>query len=195
MDGIYEFDMRKIGKPISVISTKVGIADTFLTNNYELKKNDIDIKAKPGDYVIDAGGGWGETAINFAHDVGPSSKIFTFEFVPENLNIINHNLSLNKELKKNIYIIERPLSQYSNINSLLRKNNGLSTRISRVRINKNDIKLQSLSIDEFLNSGRINKIDLIKMDIEGAELSALKGAEETIKKFKPKLAISLYHKP
>ena len=46
--------MRKIGKPISVISTKVGIADTFLTNNYELKKNDIDIKAKPGDYVIDA---------------------------------------------------------------------------------------------------------------------------------------------
>ena len=33
------------------------------------------------------------------------------------------------------------------------------------------------------------------MDIEGAELSAIKGAASSIRKFQPKLAISLYHKP
>ena len=32
------------------------------------------------------------------------------------------------------------------------------------------------------------------MDIEGSELNALRGAEKTIKKFRPKLAISLYHR-
>jgi len=47
------------------------------------------------------------------------------------------------------------------------------------------------SIDHYLNGAPVT---MIKMDIEGMELSALKGAEQTIRTCRPKLAICIYHK-
>ena len=38
-------------------------------------------------------------------------------------------------------------------------------------------------------------MDYIKLDVEGSELAALKGASATIRKFSPKLGVSLYHRP
>jgi hypothetical protein len=43
--------------------------------------------------------------------------------------------------------------------------------------------------------GEIERIDYIKMDIEGAEVGALRGALASIHKFRPKLALSIYHRP
>jgi hypothetical protein len=46
-----------------------------------------------------------------------------------------------------------------------------------------------------VNTKEIASIDFIKLDVEGAELDSIRGARESILRFKPKLAISLYHKP
>ncbi|AOZ93253.1 FkbM family methyltransferase [Paenibacillus crassostreae] len=53
-----------------------------------------------------------------------------------------------------------------------------------------NVKVPVISIDEFLDG---KPTTFIKMDIEGSEYEALLGAEMTIKKFKPKLAICVYH--
>ncbi|MCL2057064.1 MAG: FkbM family methyltransferase [Oscillospiraceae bacterium] len=63
------------------------------------------------------------------------------------------------------------------------------------RISKNQEEetttIKTVKLDGILNG---EKATFIKMDIEGAELNALKGAEQTILKHRPKLAVCVYHK-
>lgn len=68
--------------------------------------------------------------------------------------------------------------------------NGTGTAVSDDTEGTFSVKVRSL--DGLLQGQRCS---FIKMDIEGSELNALKGAKETIQQYKPRLAICLYHKP
>jgi hypothetical protein len=88
--------------------------------------------------------------------------------------------------------VEQPVSNTSNI-PLYFLDNGPGSRIEFAPFAAQTGETTSITIDDFAESQAIEKIDFIKMDIEGAELLALKGAEKTIRKYRPKLAIAIYH--
>jgi len=54
---------------------------------------------------------------------------------------------------------------------------------------------QLTTIDQIVNELALLRVDFIKMDIEGAEVYALHGARETLRRFRPRLAIATEHKP
>ena len=186
------FNLESIGYPISIYSHPLAVTNTFILQHYAYQATAVAVKAQPGDYVIDAGGCWGDTAIYFAHEVGAGGKVYTFEFVPDNLEIMRKTFELNPQLSAKIEIITNPLGETSG-SSIFSSNKGPSSRLSNARKNESDLEVTTESIDNFVNTHDIPRVDFIKMDIEGAELEALRGARKTIETFRPKLAISLYH--
>ena len=55
-------------------------------------------------------------------------------------------------------------------------------------------QMPTSTIDDIVARNDVPRLDFIKMDIEGSEPAALEGARETILRFRPKLAIAIYHK-
>lgn len=182
-------NLEEIGYPINMYYTSLGILTDFVIKPYEYKN----IKAGKGDVVIDAGACYGDTALFFANEVGDNGKVFSFEFVPTNLKILYKNIELNPNLKHRIEVIENPLWSESK-KTMYYTDNGESSGVS-FKDNKNhEGKVATITIDDFVKQKSITKINFIKIDIEGAELEALKGAAGTIKKFKPKIAVCIYHR-
>ena len=187
------FDMSALNYDLKVYATEPGCCCIFFQKQYELHRSGVICKAESGDYVIDAGACWGETTMYFANAVGESGKVFSFEFIPSNLEVTKTNIALNPHLQNRIQLIERPIWSESE-EKLYYVDWGPGSRVTNDEKKYNYQGVcTTLSIDDLVERDKIKKIDFIKMDIEGSEYNALKGAEKTIRKFKPKLAISLYH--
>ena len=182
------YDLSKLGYNIKVYGARALLDKLIIHNQYSYK----DCKIEKEDFVIDAGGCWGDTSLIFSSKAGKKGKVFTFEFFEDNLNILKENFYNNKIFSNNIFLTEKPLYDKSNRKLYL---NHACADITTLTENKNNLQqYKTISIDDFVNDNKIEKIDFIKMDIEGCELKALQGAQNTLKKYKPKLAIAAYHK-
>lgn len=189
---LYKLNLERINYPIQFYFTTEGILTDFIIKQYEYNHKGKIIKAEKGDIVIDGGGCWGDTALYFANEVGSRGRVFSFEFIPRNIEIFERNVLLNQLLAENIELIKHPLWKDSST-KLYFKDNGPGSVVSDEPSDDLQGTCYTLSIDELVKMKDLQRVDFIKMDIEGAETNALKGAHETIRKFKPKLAIALYH--
>jgi FkbM family methyltransferase len=143
------------------------------------------IKSLNNKVFLDCGAYVGDSALMFIRDYNPS-KVYSFEPIIGNYNNLLVNIENNN--LKNLIPINKGLGEKSyilNIHSL-----DVSSFISEA----GDAKINVISIDEFVSENDLS-VGLIKMDVEGYELEALRGAKNTIKDFKPLLLIGIYHNP
>lgn len=186
------YDLNPFGKDVKLYFNKVGIAVDFLLEQYRYNIKPIDIKVNQGDVVFDLGACWGDTALYFSDLAGLNGKVYSFEFIPSNIQLFNTNMDLNPRLSPNIELVSHPVHDTSGVN-MFYKDNGPGSFVSFNEIENYDGIIKTISLDDFVSHKGIEKVDFIKMDIEGAEQAALKGALNTIKRFKPKLAVAIYH--
>lgn len=139
---------------------------------------------------LDCGAFKGETAlafIEYLHKKNISKFEGIVEFEPDKSNIDSLKLYLPK--MNNIEIVEAGVYNKSTRLSFISKNGSAS----KFDTEGNDY-VDVVSIDEYIEDDRKEKVTFIKMDIEGSELMALYGAAQIIKKYRPKLAICVYHR-
>ncbi|TLE08222.1 FkbM family methyltransferase [Helicobacter bilis] len=156
------------------------LVHTFFLKEYYLEG----FNPKNGETIIDCGGAIGDTAL-FFNAYYPDSDIHIFECSDRDYALLQQNIAINKKQDK-LFAHKKAVGE---------KNQDLYFMGWYVANQKTEsgVRIDCVSLDSFVKEHDIQNIGLIKMDIEGAEQDALKGAKETILKFKPKLMIPIYH--
>lgn len=139
-----------------------------------------------GDVVFDLGAYLGDSAVAFSRLVGETGHVYSFEALSSQFETLKKNLA-----RFNCDNVTPCFNAaWNKAEELCMSSNRGSSSIGG-----GENPVQGVRIDDFVRERGIERVDFIKMDIEGAEQEALDGCVETIKKFTPKLALSAYHKP
>lgn len=145
---------------------------------------------KNGEVVLDIGANVGYLLLQFGRLVGPSGSATGFEPDPLNFAKCAHNLSLNSPKNVKLYNVglgaRRGTAQMIVDSPANRGGNRISQSPCR---DGHPIPIHPL--DEFLLTSAIPRADFIKIDVEGFELQVLRGARQTLEKFRPRLFIEV----
>ena len=145
---------------------------------------------KPGDTVFDIGGDAGYYTLLFAKAVGPKGKVVVFEPIPKAQERILENVKLNGFTNVNMvdlalgsrpgsFVLERPFED-SRIN------------LEKAVPSSEDILVKVERFDTLVAKRSLPRADLIKMDVEGAEMEILKGMESYVETHHPTFTIELH---
>jgi len=151
-----------------------------LEENY-LKK----VRLSANDIVFDGGAYDGKDVLEFAGKVGDKGLVYAFD----------PRAKLEQQFKGNSFsnIVIVPKALCDKRAEMFFVDTG-STTVLCNDWHEGAISVESITIDGFVDENKINRLDFVKLDVEGSELDVLRGGERSIKKLKPKMAISIYHK-
>ena len=165
-----------IDKNDRVVSAKLLLDGVWEEYETEMFKNHL----KSGDIVLDIGANIGYHTLIAAEIVGKSGKVYAFEPEPRNFALLKKNVEANNY--KNVILINKALANKSGRFKLYLSNedNFGDFRIFDSQDNRKYVEVEMATLDDC----KIPKVDVIKMDVQGAEVLVLKGAKKTLAKQK-----------
>jgi FkbM family methyltransferase len=115
-----------------------------------------------------------------------AKRVYAFEPLPTNLEFLRRHLSLNNV--ENVEIIEAAVCDEVGTACFRVEKNSYMGALNP----EGSIQVRTVTLDHALKSSAVCPPDFVKMDIEGAELRALLGAEHTIRSYKPVLFLATH---
>jgi FkbM family methyltransferase len=137
---------------------------------------------RPGDVVIDCGSNQGINSLAYSRIIGATGHVHAFDPYPINCAIAKFNAKIND--RENITIHQKAVSNREDILNI-----SVGTQdILDAKGSADAITATAVTIDSFEL-----KPNFIKIDVEGAEINALEGAAETVRKFEPYIYLESHH--
>ncbi len=147
------------------------------------------VSPAPGDVIVDGGIDSGWTTVEFSKIVGTSGKVIAFEPNPKVIDPLATLFAPHKN------ILLEPLGLWSCQTTMYLEIKDAGSSNVSFTAKDGAIPCALIDLDGYLKGASIDRCDMIKLDVEGAELETLRGAVETLRKYRPKLQISVYHHP
>lgn len=148
-----------------------------------------EVKTLDGCTVIDGGAFDGENSLTFLNKVGENGKVFAFEPLGSDYFLDAFKEALSHDPR----IIHVNSGLWSHSTRMPFTMDTQASKITKDQPFEGGQSIQVQSLDQFVSENKIKRVDFLKMDIEGAEIEALKGAQKTIERDTPDLAITIYH--
>jgi len=174
----------------AIIERKFELVENIYKKKRNRDKRYLEFISIPEDAIVIEGGVFkGEISKKILYFLGNSGKIYGFDVHGD--RFVSENLKQDSRLQIFSYALWKEKTTLYFPADFEKFTPGGTYVVPQKQ--PNTIEVPAISIDEFVSSRNISKVNFIKMDIEGAELEALEGAKETIKEFKPQMAIAVYH--
>lgn len=145
----------------------------------------------PGMYVVDIGSNIGYYAILAASLVGRGGKVLAIEPEARNYQLLKFNIEANA--MQNIETLQCAVADYDGVGTFyIRKASNVHSLIASYGPVVSSVTVEVRKLDSLLKKLDFPQVDLIRMDIEGGEIKAVKGMRQTLKQYKPRLLIELH---
>lgn len=157
---------------------------------------------RSGDVVFDIGANVGAHTVLFSHLVGPRGRVLAFEPVPPNVDRLRDTLRRRRRFP-NVTVLDVAVGNPGTIREkvVISAPAGDLTQASLAvqsagswqdRHDTDQYSVSITSLDAELKSSPVQRVDFLKIDVEGAELEVLKGAAATISRFAPLIYCEIF---
>ena len=156
-------------------------AEVCFTGRYEPQETQLlqDL-LRPGDVFVDVGANWGYYTLAAAHLIGSAGRVMAFEPEPRLFALLSSNIAINALGQ----VVHQPVAVGASVERVPFSafkaddgNWGVSRAVGHDRAMTVDFESDSVPLDAALDAASVDVVQLVKIDVEGAETAVLAGME------------------
>jgi len=185
------YDVQDFSKPGWHIMRATGERFYFTSTAEDIRATQdyvAQLDPQPGEVIIDVGAYCGLSAPTFSRAVGPRGRVVAVEPDPRNMEA----LRLNLQNVENVQIINKAIAgERGEVLFLSEGNMGAAIVAGATGRNKT-IAIEAVTLGDIVEDAKLLKVDIVKIDIEGAEYGVIESSEDLISSLGARWSVELH---